>query len=389
MPMYSSRLVNESAKKLNTFGLLREDPDLFADFQLPSGLNKQLCIDTILQKHGAAPLQHPDPHWMRYMLGAFARRNFIPWQRLYKTMLIEYNPLWNHESFETETNATQRNTNETGTLDSTVDGKLNSNETGNTTARHTEKENSKTQNTADTSETRTTDATGQTLEDFTQNVNSESHSQTDTTLHTDTTNNQDTTSNTTTDTRRHEEVTEETQSETIHDISPENAPDYQPDDTTHGTETKNTVSDGTEDVDSRTTSHTTDIGTVDTDTTSTTDATSNQDTASHRQVDTKSHEDMAGMLHSTSQTDYGQQAGSEDETGRVTDYGQTSQTVTDQDTTSHETMAEQYTHEFRTWGANGNKTPQEMLQQERELVQFNMYSLIADYYHHEFCLKFY
>lgn len=389
MPIYPATLRNQMGAKLDTFGLLQADPDLFADLQLPEGLNKQLCIDTILQLHGAAPLAHPDPHWMRYMIGAFSRRHFRAWEKLYKTTLFSYNPIWNKDSYETTTDTTQRSTTGTGTLDSTVDGKLNSNETGNTTARHTEKENSKTQNTADTSETRTTDATGQTLEDFTQNVKSESHSQTDTTLHTDTTNNQDTTSNTTTNTRRHEEVTEETQSETIHDISPENAPDYQPDDTTHGTETKNTVSDGTEDVDSRTTSHTTDIGTVDTDTTSTTDATSNQDTTSHRQVDTKSHEDMAGMLHSTSQTDYGQQAGSEDETGHVTDYGQTSQTVTDQDTTSSEDMSETFTHEYHQWGNIGVTTTQQMIAEERESVQFEVYSVIAAYYHREFCLKFY
>ena len=52
-------------------------------------------------------------------------------------------------------------------------------------------------------------------------------------------------------------------------------------------------------------------------------------------------------------------------------------------------MNEMYTHEFHQWGSIGVITSQQLIQQEREVVQYNVYMTIAEYYHREFCLKFY
>lgn len=389
MPMYPATLTNQQGNRLDTIGLLRADSALFSDLQLPEGLNKQLCIDTIISEHGRAPLAHPDPGYMRYMIGVWSRRNFITWQKLYDTQLLQYNPLWNNDRYETETNSTQRNTNGTGTLDSTVNGTHNSKEQGTNTAKHTEKENSLTKSLADTTETRTTDTTGNSVTDGTTHSETDGNGTSDGTSTTDTTNNQTSHSTTTSHTETESTVTEEAEGKTVHDISPENAPDYQPDDTTSTTDTKTTTSNGTEDGESETNGTVNDIGNSHTVTHGETTHHETGDGTSHSETNTTGHEDMNGTLHSTSTTEFGQQAGSEDGAQHTIDRGATDQTVTDTDTTSTEAMNEMYTHEFHQWGSIGVITSQQLVQQEREVVQYNVYMTIAEYYHREFCLKFY
>lgn len=389
MPMYPATLTNQQGSRLDTIGLLRADSTLFSDLQLPEGLNKQLCIDTIISEHGRAPLAHPDPGYMRYMIGVWSRRNFITWQKLYDTQLLQYNPLWNNDRYETETNSTQRNTNGTGTLDSTVNGTHNSKEQGTNTAQHTEKENSKTVQNATTTETRTTDKTGDSTSEETGHSETVGNTTSDGTSTTDTTNNQTSKSNTTTDTTTKTTVQEDTEGKSVHDISPENAPDYQPDDTTSTTGSKTTTSDGTENTESETTGTVTDTGNSRTVTHGETNSTETTDTTQHGETHLTENEKMDGERVSNSTTDFGREAGSQDGAEHTIDRGATDKTVTDTDTTSTEAMNEMYTHEFHQWGSIGVITSQQLIQQEREVVQYNVYMTIAEYYHREFCLKFY
>ena len=389
MPMYPATLTNQQGNRLDTIGLLRADSALFSDLQLPEGLNKQLCIDTIISEHGRAPLAHPDPGYIRYMIGVWSRRNFITWQKLYDTQLLQYNPLWNNDRYETETNSTQRNTNGTGTLDSTVNGTHNSKEQGTNTAQHTEKENSKTAQEADTNETRETNTTGNSVTDGSTHAETNGNTTSDGTSTTDTTNTQTNKNTTKTDGTADTMAEENTTQKTTHDISPENAPDFQPDDTTDTNGTKTTISNDTTKSTVDFSGTVTDLGNSKTVTHGETSSTETSDGTSHSETNTTGHEDMNGTLHSTSTTEYGRQAGSEDGAQHTIDRGATDQTVTDTDTTSTEAMNEMYTHEFHQWGSIGVITSQQLIQQEREVVQYNVYMTIAEYYHREFCLKFY
>ena len=369
--------------------MLRADPQLFDDLQLPEGLNKQLCIDTIISEHGRAPLAHPDPGYMRYMIGVWSRRNFITWQKLYDTQLLQYNPLWNNDRYETETNSTQRNTNGTGTLDSTVNGTHNSKEQGTNTAQHTEKENSKTTQNATTTETRTTDKTGESISDETGHSETNGNTTSDGTSTTDTTNTQTSKNTTTTDGTANTTAEEITTQKTTHDISPENSPDFQPDDTTDTNGTKTTISRDTTKSTVDFSGTVTDLGNSRTVTHGETTSTETTDTTQHGETHITENEKMNGERVSNSTTDYGREAGSQDGAEHTIDRGATDQTVTDTDTTSTEAMNEMYTHEFHQWGSIGVITSQQLIQQEREVVQYNVYMTIAEYYHREFCLKFY
>lgn len=389
MPMYPATLTNQQGNRLDTLGLLRADPQLFDDLQLPEGLNKQLCIDTIISEHGRAPLAHPDPGYMRYMIGVWSRRNFITWQKLYDTQLLQYNPLWNNDRYETETNSTQRNTNGTGTLDSTVNGTHNSKEQGTNTAQHTEKENSKTTQNATTTETRTTDKTGESISDETGHSETNGNTTSDGTSTTDTTNTQTSKNTTTTDGTANTMAEEITTQKTTHDISPENAPDFQPDDTTDTNGTKTTISRDTTKSTVDFSGTVTDLGNSRTVTHGETTSTETTDTTQHGETHITENEKMNGERVSNSTTDYGREAGSQDGAEHTIDRGATDQTVTDTDTTSTEAMNEMYTHEFHQWGSIGVITSQQLIQQEREVVQYNVYMTIAEYYHREFCLKFY
>lgn len=389
MPIYPATLRNQMGAKLDTFGLLQADPNLFADLQLPEGLNKQLCIDTILQLHGAAPLAHPDPHWMRYMIGAFSRRHFRAWEKLYKTTLFSYNPIWNKDSYETTTDTTQRSTTGTGTLDSTVDGQHTSEEKGSNTAKHTEKESSTTENAAESKETRTTDTTGNSTADGTSHAQTDGSGTTDGTSTTDTTNNRTTKDNSSTDSTTESTGSEETEEKSVHDISPENAPDYQPDDTTTNTGNKSTTGNTSGHSETESTGSVTDIGNSHTVTHGESTSTETTDGTTHSETDTAGHEDMNGTLQSTANTTFDRTAGSEDGAEHTINVGASDKTVTDTDTTSSEDMSETFTHEYHQWGNIGVTTTQQMIGEERESVQFEVYSVIAAYYHREFCLKFY
>lgn len=389
MPMYPAALTNQMAGHLNTIALYRDNPHLFDDLVLPDGLNRQLCIDTIMQEHGRAPLANPDPNYMQYMIGAFSRRHYRTFEKLYLSTLMEYNPIWNSDRYETEKNTTARTTEGSGTLDSTVDGAQSAKEVGNNTANHSEKETSKTTQEADTAETRNTDTTGQSVTDGNTHTETSETGTSDGTSTTDSTNTQTSKTESTTDTTTESTVKKDSESTVTHDISPENAPDYQPDDNTHTTGTETTTSNGTENVKSETDGTVTDIGNSKTVTHGETANSSTGDGTSHSQTDTTGHEEMEGSLHSTSTTDYSREMTSEDAASHTVNNDATSKTVTDTDTTNKEAMSEEYTHEFHQWGNIGVTTTQEMLEEERNVVQFNVYTIIADYYHREFCLKFY
>lgn len=76
-------------------------------------------------------------------------------------------------------------------------------------------------------------------------------------------------------------------------------------------------------------------------------------------------------------------------TSNTTSATQESNDNTGRELTGTENITESTTHSIRAHGNIGVTTTQQMLQSERELVQFNIYDYIADSFHNEFCLLIY
>ena len=103
MPIYDSSLSNQMGMTANTEALLAFAPDLFAGFMVPLGMDRQLAINVIRRHHGFAPLYRPDPRWMINAIRDWTRENMPIWEKLYKTTVLEYNPIWNTDVTERTT----------------------------------------------------------------------------------------------------------------------------------------------------------------------------------------------------------------------------------------------------------------------------------------------
>ena len=106
----------------STIDLLEADENLFSNMVLPEGVDRDLVIDTILEKYGMQALVRPDPSYMRKHIGVWSRRKLWTWTKLYNTLNLEYNPIDNTDKYEdyTDTRTTERTT--AGTNSSTSDG---------------------------------------------------------------------------------------------------------------------------------------------------------------------------------------------------------------------------------------------------------------------------
>lgn len=88
---------------ITVIALYNYDDTIFDRFQLPEGINKELCVDNILLKAGELNLLYPEPEIFKRYVGVWSRMRTIVWDKLYKTVTAEYNPLWNVDANVTET----------------------------------------------------------------------------------------------------------------------------------------------------------------------------------------------------------------------------------------------------------------------------------------------
>ena len=104
---------------LSILGLYNYDPSIFDDMQLPLDENldetlidRQTLIDTICLQNAELELLYSDPLTLRKMIGLWSRTSAYTWEKLAKTLTLEYNPIWNKDGTITE--------HEEGTAESTA-----------------------------------------------------------------------------------------------------------------------------------------------------------------------------------------------------------------------------------------------------------------------------
>ena len=117
MSLFRNLLTSQLMPYGGIISLMQYDPSLFDGMVLPKGVDKDLVIDTIIQKYGDSPLDHEDPAYLKYYIPVWSKRNLDSWTKLLATLSFDYNPLENALLDETteETRNIDRKQDRTGT----------------------------------------------------------------------------------------------------------------------------------------------------------------------------------------------------------------------------------------------------------------------------------
>ena len=107
---------------LSIMGLYEYDNNLFQGLQLPEGLDRDSVINEILLQCAELEIVYPDIDIMKLAITTWSIANQYTWQKLYDTMVVEYNPIWNVDA----TVNIDRNTSGSGNATDAVKG-FNSN----------------------------------------------------------------------------------------------------------------------------------------------------------------------------------------------------------------------------------------------------------------------
>lgn len=88
---------------LSIMGLYEYDNTVFAGLENPSvtiddtvyTINKDDLINNICIECAELEVLYPSPEYMKLAIGVWSAANIEKWNRLYKTQVLTYNPLWN------------------------------------------------------------------------------------------------------------------------------------------------------------------------------------------------------------------------------------------------------------------------------------------------------
>lgn len=111
--------------KLTTIGLYNYYPSLFDELTFPDGIDRDLAINSILERSGEFEVLYSNPEFFKFLIGVWAKKHKWTFERYVQLYETEYNPLDNydrHEEYEDNRtnkslNVARGNTNTTGSRD--------------------------------------------------------------------------------------------------------------------------------------------------------------------------------------------------------------------------------------------------------------------------------
>ena len=90
-----------TSASLSVLGLYNWDNTLFDLLSIPQGLDKDTLIDFILSECSELEVLYPNPEVLKGLIGVWSVTQQYEWDKLYQTMLLEYNPIENYNRTET------------------------------------------------------------------------------------------------------------------------------------------------------------------------------------------------------------------------------------------------------------------------------------------------
>lgn len=114
---------------MSILGLYQWDNTLFDLMSLPEGLEKENLIATILSECADLEILFPNPEVMKGLIAVWSKTQLYEWTKLYKTLLLEYNPIDNYDRTETRTlNSSAAGSSTDGGTDTTTGNSSNVNQ---------------------------------------------------------------------------------------------------------------------------------------------------------------------------------------------------------------------------------------------------------------------
>lgn len=97
---------------LTMIGLYRYDPTIFDEMTLPTGIDKDLAINSILMRCGEQEVVYPDPNFLKSAIGVWSDKHYFTFDKWKKALDEEFNPLYNYDRHEEYTDNRVVNENE-------------------------------------------------------------------------------------------------------------------------------------------------------------------------------------------------------------------------------------------------------------------------------------
>lgn len=88
---------------ISIIGMYDYDPSIFDGLTVPTGINKTDVINEICLQCGELEIVYPNFNTMKLAIDIWSKSNAYTWDKLYKTMNLTYNPIWNVDANESET----------------------------------------------------------------------------------------------------------------------------------------------------------------------------------------------------------------------------------------------------------------------------------------------
>ena len=107
---------------LSIMGMYEHDPTIFDDFNVPDGMDKETVVNNILLNCAELELIYSNFDIMKLAIKTWSDSNQIGWNKIYQTMIVEYNPIWNVDADvkDTEKISGNRGIKRTGSDNETV-----------------------------------------------------------------------------------------------------------------------------------------------------------------------------------------------------------------------------------------------------------------------------
>lgn len=94
---------------ISILGMYNHDDSVFDDFNVPAGIDKQTVIDNILLKCAELEIVYTQFETLKTAIKAWSLSEQYTWNTLYKTTVLDYNPIWNVDADIEETGTGNKN----------------------------------------------------------------------------------------------------------------------------------------------------------------------------------------------------------------------------------------------------------------------------------------
>lgn len=106
-----------SSAKLTLIGMYNHDATIFNDMVLPTGIDKDLFIQSLLMKSGEFEVLYPQPEFLKFSIKIWSSKWFRTFEEWLRGTQQRWNPIYNYDRFEESRNNNVKDFSSTTTAD--------------------------------------------------------------------------------------------------------------------------------------------------------------------------------------------------------------------------------------------------------------------------------